>query len=160
MSITVRRAEPRDIDGIIRLLLQIADLHHKGRPDMFKAGCQKFSHDNIKDILKDVNRPVFTAVDGQNNVLGYCFCAINRFEANVLFNDHVSLFIEDFCVDENHRGQGIGHTLFAAVKDYARQIGASYIDLNVWEFNESAVKFYENCGFTTRSRRLELTISS
>jgi len=157
-SIHIRRAVSGDSDGVIRLLLQIADLHHKGRPDMFKAGSQKYTKDEFEAILKDESRPVFVAVDESRNVLGYCFCIINRYETHAVYRDHSSLYIDDFCVDENCRGQGIGHTLFAAVKEYADQIGAHDIDLNVWEFNEGAVKFYGSCGFATRSRRMELIL--
>ena len=34
----VRRAEERDIPRIGELLLQVAELHAKGRPDLFRAG--------------------------------------------------------------------------------------------------------------------------
>ena len=159
MVITIRRARISDNAGIIRLLLQIADLHHKGRPDIFKEGSKKYGKDEFETILKDENRPVFVAVDEMENVLGYCFCMVIRFEAHAVINDHSSLYIDDFCVDENCRRQGIGRKIFAEVEEYAKQIKVYNIDLNVWEFNESALKFYENCGFITQRRRMEMIVN-
>ena len=44
------------------------------------------------------------------------------------------------------------------LKEYAKEKNCRMIMLNVWEFNESALDFYEKYGFTTRTRHLELTI--
>ena len=158
MGITVRRAETGDNGRIIELLLQIADVHHRGRPDIFKGGAKKYGRDEFDAILEDPDRPVFVAADEGGSVLGYCFCMVVRYSAHAVFNDSSMLYIDDFCVDADCRGQGIGHILFEEVKKYARQIGVYLIDLNVWEFNEGAIKFYESCGFTMQRRRMEMII--
>ena len=157
MNITIRKAEIKDNDGVIKLLLQIADLHHRGRPDIFKAGSKKYGKEEFEAILKDETRSVFVAADKDDNILGYCFCMISHADHPV-FNDYSSLYIDDFCVDENCRGQGIGKKIFAEVMEYAKSTGVYNIDLNVWEFNESAIKFYESCGFTTQRRRMEMIL--
>jgi ribosomal protein S18 acetylase RimI-like enzyme len=158
LNITVRRAEIGDTDAIIGLLLQIADLHYKGRPDIFKQGVRKYGKDEFEEILKDETRPIFVATDGSGNFLGYCFCMIVSYKSHVVFKDHSTLYIDDFCIAGELRGQGIGKKLFAEVKEYAKQIGVYNIDLNAWEFNKDAVKFYESCGFTTQRRRMELIV--
>jgi len=151
-------AHSQDIDGLIRLLQQIANLHHQGRPDIFKSGRQKYTAEELEDIITDKNRPVFVAVDDNNNLLGYCFCILRTPTSHPVFEDHLTLYIDDFCVDETIRGQGIGKKLFDAVLAYAHEQKAYNIDLNVWSFNEGAIKFYENQGFTTRSQKMELIL--
>ena len=157
-KILIRRAELIDNDGIIKLLMQIAELHHKNRPDIFKEGSKKYNKDEFEAMLKDETRPVFVAVDENNTVLGYCFCMIIKYTAHSVIKDYNSLYIDDFCVDENCRGQGVGKKLFTEVKEYAKQTNVYNIDLNVWEFNENAMKFYEKCGFKTQRRRLEIIL--
>lgn len=49
----VRRAEERDIPRIGELLLQVAELHAKGRPDLFRAGQRKYTDEDLKAILRD-----------------------------------------------------------------------------------------------------------
>jgi len=157
MNLTVRRAVSNDITGIISLLLQIAALHHEARPDVFKHGSKKYNEHDLAIIFQDETRPVFVAVDESDNVLGYCFCQVIG-NSHPVMHDHTKLYIDDFCVDENCRKQGVGKKLFAAALEYAKQLNVHAIDLNVWEFNEDAIKFYESFGFTTRSRKMELVL--
>ena len=39
---------------------------------------------------------------------------------------------------------------------YGREKSVDAIELNVLEFNDRAIQFYENIGFTTKSRQMEL----
>ena len=51
----VRRAEIKDIEKINELLLQVAMVHHYGRPDLFKANCRKYKNDRKDDnVLTDI----------------------------------------------------------------------------------------------------------
>ena len=59
----IRRATQKDMDGINNLLMQVCLVHHQGRPDLFKYGAKKYTDDQLRDIIHDDNRPVFTAVD-------------------------------------------------------------------------------------------------
>ena len=50
----VRRAEIKDIEKINELLLQVAMVHHYGRPDLFKANCRKYKNDELVEIIKTI----------------------------------------------------------------------------------------------------------
>jgi ribosomal protein S18 acetylase RimI-like enzyme len=158
MEVTIRKAKISDNANVLRLLKQIAELHHLGRPDIFKSNTKKYSKEDFAEILKDENKPVFVAVDENDNILGYVFCMVINYKGPAVFNDYHSLYIDDFCVDERMRGQNIGKKLFNAVKIYAKEIGVYNIDLNVWEFNKGAINFYEKCGFETQRRRMEIIL--
>ena len=158
MNVTIKKACSSDRNEILRLLKQISAYHQVGRPDIFRAGSAKYSEDEFEAILQDANKPVFVAADENNNVLGYVFCKVIHYKSHAVFNDFDSLYIDDFCVDESVRGKHIGKLLFETVKDYAKEIGVYNIDLNVWEFNENAKKFYESCGMTTQKRKMELIL--
>ena len=66
----IRRAMEKDMDGINNLLQQVCLVHHKGRPDLFKYGAKKYTDDQLKAIIHDDNRPIFTATDEDGKVLG------------------------------------------------------------------------------------------
>jgi ribosomal protein S18 acetylase RimI-like enzyme len=158
MDITIRRAEERDSERITDMLHQVEDIHSLARPDIFKPGGIKYAAKELSGIIGDSNRPIFVAESSDSGVVGYCFCVVNRYSGHSVFTDRVSLYIDDYCVDESCRGQGVGKRLFAAVAEYARSIGAYDIELNVWECNSDAIKFYEGLGFGNRSRRMELIL--
>ena len=69
----IRRAENRDIPGMIELLKQVGQVHHEIRPDIFRGGAQKYSESDLSEILKDEMRPIFVAVE-DGFVQGYAFC--------------------------------------------------------------------------------------
>ena len=55
----VRRAENKDIQGILKLLIQVDMVHHNGRPDLFKGPATKYNEDELKAIIKNDATPVF-----------------------------------------------------------------------------------------------------
>jgi GNAT superfamily N-acetyltransferase len=52
-------------------------------------------------------------------------------------------WIEDLAVDEGHRSQGVGKALLDAAKDWARERGASHLELDSSELRADAHRFYE-----------------
>ena len=151
----IRRAKEQDMDGINKLLLQVCLVHQKGRPDLFKYGAKKYTDEQLKDIIYDDNRPIFTAVDEGGTVLGYAFCIFQQHIDNNALTDIKTLYIDDLCVDENIRGKHIGSKLYEYVLAYAKENGCYNVTLNVWACNEPAMKFYQACGLKPQKIGME-----
>ena len=150
----IRRAEIGDIKDINRLLCQVLEVHHKGRPDIFKGGAKKYTDNEILEIIADNNRPIFVAdVDG--DILGYAFCVFEQKLDNNILTDIKTLYIDDLCVDEASRGNGIGRTLYDFVTHFAKENGCYNLTLNVWACNESALAFYKKCGLKNQKIGME-----
>ena len=60
--------------------------------------------------------------------------------------EHTTLYIDDICVNENARGQGVGRALYEQILEYAREKGCYNVTLNVWSCNPGAMAFYEKLG--------------
>ena len=153
----IRRAESRDIPGMIALLRQVGKVHHVIRPDIFRGGAQKYDEAALELLLRDENMPIFVADDG-GFVAGYCFCQIRAYADSSVLTDRKELYIDDLCVDENCRGQGVAKALYSHVTGYAKDIGCTFITLNVWSGNDNAMKFYEKAGLTPRSITMEMKL--
>jgi ribosomal protein S18 acetylase RimI-like enzyme len=153
----IRFAEVRDIPGMIALLRQVGDVHHRIRPDIFRAGAQKYDENALKAILADETKPIFVAADG-DTVAGYCFCVLKDYRGSGVQTDRVEVYIDDLCVDENRRGGGVATALYRHVTDYAKGLGCAFISLNVWCGNEGAMKFYKKMGLTPRHIMLEMAL--
>lgn len=150
----VRRAEKRDIQGIIKLLYQVAAVHHDIRPDLFKGNTVKYDEQALEAILDDEAKPIFVYDDG-GHVLGHAFCQLSESRNHRLLQDVKTLYIDDICVDEAARGHHVGQTLFNYVREYARTIGCYNITLNVWEGNDAALSFYRNMGMGIQKTGME-----
>ncbi len=150
----IRNACSRDIPGMIALLMQVGQVHHQIRPDLFRGGAQKYDEAALEELLRDPARPIFVAVKGET-VLGYCFCIHQVTENNPVLRDARTLYIDDLCVDEKSRGQHVGQVLYDHVRRYAKETGCDTITLNVWCGNDSAMAFYEKQGLQPRNIYME-----
>ena len=147
-------ANESHIPGMIRLLRQVGEVHHQIRPDPFRAGAQKYDEEALAALLLDKNRPIFIGeIDGQ--VAGYAFCILQEVSGDPVLCDRKVLYIDDLCVDESRRGQGIATALYNYVCAYAREIGCHAVTLNVWSGNDSAMRFYEKCGLKPQKVGME-----
>ena len=154
---TITFANESHIPGMIRLLQQVGEVHHKIRPDLFPCGAQKYNESDLEELLKDENRPIFGAIE-DGKLLGYCFCMIEEVKDNTVLCDTKSLYIDDLCVDETCRGQGIATKLYDHVCNYAKSIGCRSVTLNVWCGNDNAMKFYESRGMKPRKIYMEASL--
>lgn len=154
----IRRAENIDIPKINDLLRQVCLVHHNGRPDLFKYGAQKYADEELIQIISDDEKPVFVAVDKDNTVLGYAFCIFERHINDNILTDVKTLYIDDLCVDESLRGKHIGKQLYDYAVSFAKENGCYNLTLNVWNCNDSAMKFYEKCGLKPQKTHLEMIL--
>lgn len=145
---TVRKATRDDLDRVNSLLEQVLEVHADGRPDIFKHGTKKYSDSELFEIFENDLTPVFVAENESGFVCGYVFCIVRITENNSILKDRHELYIDDLCVDESCRGQGIGRRLFEYVEEYVQTNNFDSITLNVWSLNASAIRFYEKCGFS------------
>ena len=156
-AMEIRFAQIEDIPGILRLLRQVGQVHHEGRPDIFREGAQKYGASQVIAMLNKPGTPIFVAAQ-EEKVLGYCFCFVKEHAKDPVIADHTELYIDDLCIDKACRGQRIGRKLYDAACRYARQRGCYNVTLNVWSCNESAMKFYERCGLKPQKVGMELIL--
>ena len=155
----IRFAEAKDVTGILALLRQVGQVHHQGRPDIFRSGALKYDEAALEALLRDEDRPIFIAEE-QGRVLGYGFCKCNDHSGNPVFTGYRELYIDDICVDENFRGQGVGSAVYQAICRFAKEQGFYNITLNVWSFNEGAMRFYEKCGMKPQRVFMETVLEN
>ncbi len=151
----VRKAGLKDIERMNKLLYQVAGVHSKGRPDLFREGKKKYSTAQLEKILADPMRPVFAAVDDEDVMWGYAFCVFQQHNGDGLLTDIKTLYIDDLCVDESCRGKHIGSLIYEEVKKFAKENGCYNLTLNVWECNPSAMAFYKAMGLVPYKTGME-----
>ncbi len=152
---TIRKAETRDIEEILRLLVQVNMVHHCIRPDLFKGPATKYSAGELEQILRRENDPVFVCEDGNGRFLGYIFCQTQITEESPLRTGIKTLYIDDLCVDETARGKHVGKALYEYALDYAKREGFYNVTLHVWGGNDAALAFYRKMGMSDQFICLE-----
>ena len=153
----IRFAKEAELDQVNVLRKQVNDIHVEGKPEVFKAGFGAELRDFIYDIWADPEQKIVVA-DMDGMICGFAVLHhINRPE-NPFMKERDFLDIDEFCVDAGHRRKGVASEMISFIKNYAREKGFHRIELNMWEFNQDALAFYEASGFKTYRRYLEMFI--
>ena len=156
-GLAVRFAETADLPAVNRLRRQVNDLHVAGRPQTFKPGFPPELRDYLYEIFRDPDKDVVVA-EREGEICGFAILnEIRRPETPFMFERRF-LDIDEFCVDEAARRQGVGKALIGFARGVAKERGFDRLELNMWEFNREALAFYEAEGFTTYRRYMEIEL--
>ena len=153
----IRFAREDELDRVNELRRQVNELHVAGKPEVFKPGFSDDLRDYVRTIFHDPEQKIVVAAENEAvcgfAVLHHIFKPENPFMFERDFLD-----IDEFCVDETRRRQGVASAMVRFIKDFAKEQGFHRIELNMWEFNRDALAFYEAAGFTTFRRYMEMMI--
>ena len=153
----VRWARENELERVNELRMQVNAIHVAGKPEVFKPGFPEELRNYIYAIHKDPEQFITVAVkDG--TICGFAVLHhINRPE-NPFMKERDFLDIDEFCVDEAFRRQGVASEMIDFIREFAKEKGFHRIELNMWEFNQDALAFYEAAGFQTFRRYMEMFI--
>ncbi|MBO4423801.1 MAG: GNAT family N-acetyltransferase [Clostridia bacterium] len=150
-------AEKEQAEQIVELLRYICEIHGKGRPDIFVPGASKYGAEDVLKLIEDEKTRLITATqDGE--VLGYLIAKLQDAPSGPHLRRIRTFYIDDLCVKPDRRGTGVGAALFSEAKRIAEELGCDRIDLNVWAFNEDAIKFYRKMGLTVSRMHMEMKL--
>ena len=156
-AVTVRFAREEELDSVNMLRRQVNDLHVAGKPEIFKPGFRDELRDYIYVIHRDPRQKIVVA-EVNGGICGFAVLNhITRPETPFMYvRDYLD--VDEFCVDEQRRRQGIASEMIGFIREYAREQGFRRVELNMWEFNRDALAFYEAAGFQTYRRYMEMKL--
>ena len=138
----VRIATIHDRDQVLRLLNQLGEVIN---------ACVHFDEDNVRAhelgidnyiaAMKRDDRVVFVAEDGKRIIAVATFFILTNFITGKPF-----AHIDDFVVEKNVRGRGIGTALLEYIKKYAKDHNIQSIELTSSLPLVDAHRFYEKHG--------------
>ena len=147
----IRKIEERDFDAVHLLFEQVHALHVENRPDVYR------NTDPLPRALTNESAACLVAEE-EGVAVGLCVLLLRAPSANPVMLPVRIAFIEDICVHRDFRRRGIGKALLEAAREAARSHGAETLMLQVWAFNEAALRFYEAAGMRVRSLNMEETL--
>jgi GNAT superfamily N-acetyltransferase len=133
-KIKIREADKSDADGIINLILELAEFEKLIPPD--KPGQQRL----ISDAYSE-NPPfkILVAENSGHELIGYAF----YFFTYSTFRARRSLYLEDIFISEKFRNKGIGKMFFERLITIAEENNCGRMEWMVLDWNINAIKFYE-----------------
>lgn len=156
-QILVRLATFEELPRVNEIRRYVNDVHVAGRPDTFRPGFSRELEQVLYRRFEAENWNILVAVlDGE--IAGFASVEyLDRPESP--YNRARKMYhVEEFGVDPAFHRRGAATALVEYMKRDAAQRGYPRIELDMWEFNQGALAFYENVGFTTYRRYMELWV--
>lgn len=91
-------------------------------------------------------RPVAEALLAERGAVAVGFALF--FTSYSTFLTRPGIYLEDLFVRESERGRGVGRALLSEVRRIAAARGAGRLEWSVLDWNERAIRFYEQIGAT------------
>ena len=148
----IREASAADCGALGELLGEADSLHRENLPGRFKRpeGPVR-AREYLLSLMADPDVALFLAVEGER-LIGVVHVLIRETRDIPILVSRRYGFVENLVVREGLRRKGIGSALMERAHEWAKSRGATEIELNVYEFNQSAIGLYRKLGYGTISR--------
>ena len=114
---------------------------------------EKMAIIDLKEV-NDNNGKCYLAIDN-NKVVGLIMGTVIKFDEYDYLDYKCPKEgeITELIVSKNARSKGIGNQLMKKIEDYFISIGCEYVLVDVFAYNENAIKFYDKEGYHNRMHR-------
>jgi len=151
----IRKMVIEDYEEVKELFFEVHNLHFENRPDIYNDG-NPLPKEIYEDFLHNSDNLNFVYVLN-NKIAGVMIAKIIYISSNSIIKARKICFIDSLAVRECNRRQGIGLSLYKNLKEEIRNKNIDAIELNVWNFNQNAIRFYESLGMNIKNIKYEDT---
>lgn len=152
----VEPAMHKDLRAVQSLYEQLYARMAQLQPQNFRPARQ--NDEFLMYMMLGEDSDILIARDGEGTVLGFALVRCQNTPEYPSFVPRRYAALMDLAVEESHRRQGVGRALLEAVKAWARDKGAEFVELGVLSENLPAIRLYEGFGFAERRRVMELEL--
>lgn len=157
----IRKADLGDLESLLPVYEEGDRFHREALPHIFKKP-EDTPHikEYLASLIANPMARVFLAVRTENtasqanHIIGLLIALIRQTPELAIFVPRRYVMIDNLIVASEFRRQGAGEALMEAAEEWACTEGAREIELNVWEFNQNAILFYDHLGYETGARRM------
>lgn len=159
MGVHIRAAEISDYEGIEKIAFEGIKKHSEALPQIFKLPETSIDKKVYEQLVTDKNSNyVILSACKDDEVVGFLLGEYQEVPESEDFIGRRYFYIRTLAVLETMKRRGIGSLLFNYIKSYCKEKGISNIELDVFDFNQEAIKFYEKYGMSALRTRMNLEV--
>ena len=152
MTATIRRAQQSDLDQLVALWQELAELHADLVPEFaLGPGGSQSVRVHLAELLRDDNERVFVAEEN-GALIGFINGAVR--ENPLVFAERYIGYIADALVTARSRRRGVGEQLVNAINAWFRERGVRIIHLTAAAGNPISQTFWRKMGFVEYMTRM------
>lgn len=153
-NLIIRYAKRTELASVNNIRKQVNDVHVNGRSDIFREDGWQFIEPFIYTRFDAKDGGVIVATI-EDKIVGFAVVQYIIKPETPFGKERKYYHVEEFGVDENHRRKGIATAIIDFAKKDAKRRGFRRIELDMYDFNDGALAFYESVGFKTFRRYME-----
>jgi len=154
MKIRIREVTAADYENLFDLFDEIDSLHRDNLPRRFKkANGPAREKGYFLGLIENEKHGLFIAEIGEE-LVGFVHVIIADAPSFPIVVPRRFAILDSIVVNASYQQHGIGKLLMDKMQAWAINKGATSIELNVYEFNETAISLYEKLGYRTLSRKM------
>lgn len=152
----VRPAGMGDYDALCALFDELDAFHRDARPDVFQPFPRPVrAREQVARWLAEAGSTILVA-ENEQGVVGLALLLTRTPSPFAGAVPRKVVEVDNLVVRADQRGRLIGRRLLAASVEWARQRGATHVEVAVHDFNQAAERFYKAFGFARSVNRLML----
>lgn len=151
-EVLIRKATTDDLKALRELYLALEEDGVRYQPEHFVIG--ERTDEFFQSVFDGENQDILVAdIDGE--ALGFVHVVILQQKKVSCLKPQSVVYMQDLCVREDMRNNGIGALLVRAAKDYGKEHGVDFIRTQVFPGNVDGMRFYERNGFSEMMKTIE-----
>lgn len=150
----IKNATMMDFEEIHSIFGEVHDLHLNNTTNTFKD-IDPFTKEEFEEVLSDKNS--FFLIAEEIKIISFIHAFINEREGRKTKFKR-TMHIEHLGVIKTEHNRGVGSKLIEEIKKIAKVNKCDNIILDVYSFNENAIKFYKNKGFKEKKIKMEIEL--
>lgn len=154
MDIAIREATAGDYEALCIIMHEVDRMHRDALPQRFRTpdGPAR-ERDYVMNAIRSPDVGLFVA-EKAGQLVGFLHAIVRHTSDIPILVPRRYVVIDNLAVTEEHRRSGIGRALMEKAEAWARAKGATSIELNVYAFNQTAKRFYQELGYKIVSHRM------
>lgn len=158
MSVTVRRAEPKDARTVAGYAIKLFAQHREYDSRRFMQIASVEGAESFYSSRIEADNAAVLIAEIENKIVDFAYLEFESLNYAALLENAVRL--HDLYVEETARGQSAGRLLVEKAAEIAAGFGADKLVLTVAAKNERARKFFERDGFKTTMVEMMLNLTA
>ena len=158
MDFFIRKASMNDYDRINELFWQSDQYHYENEPYIYEKTTGGNRSKEYIETLLNGEENLFIVLEQEGEIIGFLY-AYGETKGNLpIHKKRKFLVIDNIVIDESHQRRGYGEKLLDYVIEFAKTRKYNDIVLNVFSFNEKAIKLYAKKEFKILTQEMILRL--
>jgi ribosomal-protein-alanine N-acetyltransferase len=157
--VTVRLAKLEDMETLCNLYIEFHQFHVRGVPDRL-VSLEKMDSNQVDELRRNIEKIIngkdseIMIAQNSNKVIGLGEIYLRKDNPHPAKVSCTYGHLQSLVVTEASRQYGVGKILVEVAEKWAKEKGAAEMRLDIWEFREGPLRFYEKLGYRTLRRNL------